>query len=330
MHLSVEQLTNLLGESRVDPRKENLRSRCPKCGSNEFGISLSNNHPFGCYRKNKCGFSGNIYTLLSYLGRLQEFLEGGGYDRKGQLENKLIQAEESIDLSLEQIKRPLGWKRIKDHPYLRQRGFTDEDFETYEIGTTTLDPDVRNNYVIFLFRRNSIIIGWLARHIWSKSKILEYEQKTGKRILRYRNSTNSFGKILLGYDNLSNSIHTVILVEGLFDKVNIDRLLELQSSNTIKCCCTFKADISREQIELIRHYSSVKNILLFYDPDVVNQIKKVGIILEKYFENIYILFSEWEGIDPGDMTLEQVNECIENMTTLSNFLVKKLQTKKLK
>ena len=46
---------------------ENIMGDCPVCGHNEFGISIKSPHLWQCFRKNKCGVTGNIFTLLRYL-----------------------------------------------------------------------------------------------------------------------------------------------------------------------------------------------------------------------------------------------------------------------
>lgn len=66
---------------------------------------------------------------------------------------------------------------------------------------------------------------------------MERAKETGtKPHLRYENSIGTnFTKILGGFDELSSSVKDVIIVEGLFDKVGIDNLLQLWDCNSLKC-----------------------------------------------------------------------------------------------
>ena len=70
MKLKLETLKSLLPNSFLDYHKENLMGICPWCGVNEFGVSLKDNHTFNCFRKKRCGETGNIYKLLKKLNRL--------------------------------------------------------------------------------------------------------------------------------------------------------------------------------------------------------------------------------------------------------------------
>ena len=225
MKLSREKLEQLLSDCRLDARRENLVTKCPKCGYNEFGISLAENHLFGCYRKKKCGFTGNIFTLLHYLGKYEEYVTRGeiySVSNTNTIEkkirsgvNKEIEITDSPNLSL-----PVGWKSTQSHPYLDERGFTTADYQKYNPGVTKLLSKFQN-YIIFPVVENKEIKGYVARHIWSKSKIDSWNKskEKGLQIQRYRNSSEAdFSKLVLGIDELSEQTETLIIVEGIFDK----------------------------------------------------------------------------------------------------------------
>lgn len=333
MKLSIEKLKDLIEDSSLDHRGKNIIGKCPKCKQGEFGISIENNHLFGCYRLKSCGFRGNIFTLLKYLGKLDEYISTEDvYERKEEkLQNKLKVSGSEINLELETIMKPIGWRRIQFHPYLEKRGFT--EYNKYKVGTTLLDPKLRDNYLIFLIEERDEIKAWIARHLWDKERILQENQKykdlgLNKKILRYRNSETDFSKLLLGYEELTPNTTTVVLVEGIFDKFNIDKLLELHSQEAVKCLCTFKCDCSLEQIFKIQQFSSIKNIILLYDPDVVNQTKRVGIELENRFQNVKVGYSA-NNKDPGEMTLEDIDNVLSTLKSPQDFFVNKLQVKKL-
>ena len=106
MKLSIEILKSLLEEVHIDYSGENLYTKCPKCGFSEFGISTKENHLFGCFRLNKCGFKGNIFTFLKYIER-QDLLEAEVIRLGDKLEFELIDGKredkKDYDLSLPTI-----------------------------------------------------------------------------------------------------------------------------------------------------------------------------------------------------------------------------------
>ena len=334
MKLGVEKLKELIVNGRLDHRGRNVIGNCPKCGGDEFGISIEDNHRFGCYRKKKCGWSGNIFSLLKFLGKLHEYLEEGEvYSRtQDKLINRLIVDEKDIDLSLETITPPIGWKRVYSNEYLLGRGFTESDFHKHIVGTTILDPKLRNNYIIFLEFEGVDLKAWVARHIWDKTRIesenIVRKQQGLPKIQRYRNSETDFSKLLGGYNDLTDSTETVILVEGKFDLISVNRLLGLDSQEEVKCCCTWKCHVSDEQIYKLQQFKNVKNIILLYDPDVTDEIKKVIVTLEDKFPNIEIGFSE-NGKDPGDMSINDLEHVLSNLYQPEEFLVKKIQKRNL-
>jgi len=333
MKLTAEQLHDLVGTGKADSRGKNFICPCPKCGENEFSISLDENHRFGCFRAKNCGFKGNIFVLLKHYNKLHEYLhEDQLYSRKEEkLVNRLFVDNQTIDLHLETISPPIGWKQIQTHPYLEGRGFT--SYHKWKIGTTLIDPSLRNDYLIFLIEVDKEVKGYIARHIWSKLQIKEYNQQqkeigSRKKIYRYLNSDTDFSKILGGENELTDKTETVILVEGLFDKDGVDRLLNLDNQEEVKCCCTWKCDISLEQIFKLQQHRKINHIILLYDPDVINKIKQTSLILEDHFQEIEVGFSE-TGKDPGEMSIEELERVLSTLTNPNNFIVSRLQKKQL-
>src|ERR1035437_2721176 len=140
MKLNLEVLKSLIEQSSLDYKKKNVVGKCPYCGHNEFGISIENNHLFGCYRKGKCGETGNIFKLLKKLNRLDliEHADNVTLPSTSHLEDIITQKK--IELKqLPEIKPPLGWRQVYYHPYLEERGFTQDDYMNYSVGTTKLD-----------------------------------------------------------------------------------------------------------------------------------------------------------------------------------------------
>ena len=331
MKLSVEQLRGLIKESRLDGRGKNIYGICPKCSHNEFGISTDDNHRFACFRRNKCGYRGNIFTLLKDLGRLQDFIgDGDGYSRtEEQLVNRIIKSKVDLQIKLPECPVPLGWKRTFDNTYLNERRFTQHEYEKYKVGTSLIDPDVREDYVVFLIEEEGVCVGWVARHVKSKKEIDALNKAYGyNKVKRYLNSKIDFSKIALGTEELTENTETIILVEGIFDKINVDRLYRLDEDDSVKCLCTFKCQVLVEQIFKIKEKApNIKTIILLYDNDVINQIKVVGLELDNYYDDVRIALPKSK--DPDEMVIEELDEVISGARAPQVFINSVVQVKKL-
>lgn len=325
MRLSIEKLKQLLPDATPDRRGQNLRAKCPWCGYNEFGISLSDNHLFGCYRKKQCGKTGNIFTLAMFLKRMDLINIEGEVGRVEKLENMIIKPGIEYNLDLPNVNMPLGWTRIYSDTYLDSRGFT--EYDRYKVGVTHIDPRFRRDYVIFAIEEKGEIKGYIARHIKGKVEIEIMNDKykaagIDKKVLRYINSDTDFSKLLFGYDEIfDGSTKTVICVEGIFDLFNINKLLNLHEQNDVKCVCTFKCDISPEQIIKLQ-MKGIETLVLFYDPDVIGQIKKAAAELQLYFK-ILVAYNE-AGSDAGDITSVDLAEVFRNLKSPSDFIINKV------
>lgn len=330
MKLSIEKLKELLPNSVLDRRGKYLKANCPVCGFESFTISTENNHLSGCNRKNKCGVVFNLYTLAKLLGKTSLLNIEGEVGTVEKLENKLFVKEAEIDLKLPKITMPTGWKRIYQHDYLDSRGFI--EYNRYKVGITNIDPRFKNNYVIFCLEEEGEIKGYIGRHIWSKEKIEEENERRKKiglkEILRYINSGTDFSKLLMGYEEIVTGVtKTIICVEGAFDKFNVDKILGLHNQEEIKCNATFKCHISDEQI-IKWKLKGVETLILFYDPDVIKQIKEVAVLVDLHFK-VLIAFND-QGDDAGDITAQQLAKVINNLKTVSEFSINKINEKNLK
>ncbi len=298
MKLSRDILESVLSNTVLDHKGKNLYGTCPYCDHNEFGISLEEGHLFSCFRKSRCGETGNIFKLLKYLNRL-DLIHGykKEIDYSETLTNLIDKQYEQLDLSLPDINLPIGFKRIQNHPYLDSRRFS--SYNKMKIGTTIIDPDFKN-YIIFIIEDNKEVKGFVGRHQWSKEKIDYFNKQTGgKKIRRWNNSKTDFSKLLGGYDEITRNIETVILVESLFVKDRIDRLLGLDDTQILKCCCTFGAKISKEQV-LKLQLKGVRNIVILFDNDAVNKIQKHSTELMTEFKSVEIAFLEQGDLDNLD------------------------------
>ena len=327
MKLDRDILKSLVVSSYFDHGKKNIMGKCPWCNFTEWGISVEEGHQFNCFRASKCGESGNIFKFLKKIGRLDLINVSEKIDYSQKLENIIIKKleNENLDLIVPTITLPIGFKRIQNHPYLDERNFT--EYEKYKVGMTNLDYKFKN-YVIFQIEEEGKLKGYVSRSIHSKEYIEKWNNSHDKKIQRYSNSVNvDFAKLLRGYDEITSNTKTVILVEGLFKKINIDRLLELDKQEEIKCCVTFGAKISEEQV-LKLQLKGIESVILMFDPDVINKIKKHSLQLTSEFESIQIGFNKDKS--PDDFNLEDLTNVLDNLESPLNFYVKKVQILKLK
>ena len=249
---------------------------CPFCGKEKHFYINKKTQMFDC---KKCGEFGNIYKLLRFLDKTY-LLNGATIENKDTIESIREMLANDADSSevevteLPEIKMPVGWKVLhKSNPYLKSRGITSELCERYKFGSTCLLKKYKN-YVLIPIYDNGKIRGYIGRY---------GSKKVPDDKLRYNNSIGTqFAQLLFGYDDITNNTSSVILVEGVFDKIAVDRVLNLDSSEDIKCVCTFGKKISDEQIEKLKR-KGISRVILLYDFDAIKEIKRFGIELENNF-----------------------------------------------
>ncbi len=326
MKLTIEQISKVLTVHRHSQDKKYVYADCPVCGKDEFYLLfLEDNQPCGCSRGKKCGWKGNIFTLLKLLGKSTEFVQDRDVNVFKKLESNLGEKILDLNLELPQINPPMLWKRVHEDEYLRSRGFEDADFEKYEVGRSAIKKD----YVTFLVRQKGLLVGYIGRSERSKVWIDQYnarqKEKGSEHIYpRYDNSVSDFAKMLFGYDELVTNVTTdVILVEGIFSKAKTDNNLQLNSSDEIKCCATFGAKISPEQIELLR-LKGVKNVWLWFEADVLKSVKQSAAKLFSYFN---VKVSYLKDKDPNDIGPEEAMQLLEEAKGYSDFNVSYVSNK---
>ncbi len=313
-------LKDLLPNAHVSSRNHYL-SDCPlpSCGAQGHFYIQRDTQLWDC---KKCKESGNIYQLLFKLGKSNLLKEGGRKVdfEKELIENKIVeyQKENSItdeDLKPVPIKNPIGYKRVFENDYLEGRGFTESDFNEYEVGKTRLKSSLRE-YIIIPVTENGINVGYLARSEKSKEEIKAINDKYKednitdsngkiKKYLRWRNSTSAdFSKLVYGIDEITPEVKTVILVEGVFAKRRIDRVFKLKKSKTVKCCATFGKNVGKYQIaKLNKKAPEIEQIVLFFDAEAVAEIKKFSFELQYFFPTVLIaVIEDSEDIDDVEKT----------------------------
>jgi len=316
-----------------------IGATCPFCKKNDkFGIRFNqigryDNHiSYNCFR-GSCGERGGEYLLFREVGQ-EAFLKDGKYVKHvEQIENKIKAKrkyiEEPLDLSVPKASLPLGWRRVMSDPYLDSRGFEKWQYDQYKIGRTRLFKKLKD-YVVISIEEGGENKGYVARLVWSKERINQYKEDTGTDPLRYRNEGGiDFAKLLYGIDEITEETTTVVIVEGFFDKSNVDKQLQLNLSPKTKCLVSFGKKLSLEQIEKLKRVKNIKNVIIAYDPDAVEEVKKYGTELEPYFK-VFGVFIDNPDEDVGDMGGERLGEVLDTMEPIKSFCLNRVQVRKLK
>lgn len=287
--ISDEDLKDLLINPKPT-RSGQYIADCPLCGKEQHFYISRKTQMWDC---KKCHSYGSIYKLLRLLDKTY-LLAGSTVENKERIESIREMSQELVsndDIELSELpvkKMPAGWKvSAKSTKYLLSRGITSEDCKRYNIGATDMFRKY-DNYVLIPIYDDGKIRGFLGRY---------GARKVPEDKLRYNNSIGTeFAELLFGYDEITERTSTVILVEGVFDKIAVDKVLHLWDGEEVKCVCTFGKKISDKQIKKLM-LKGVTNVILLYDFDAVKEIKKYGLELEKYFVTSITYTSDKKDID---------------------------------
>ena len=252
--------------------------------------------------------------------------------KKDKKEEKKVEPEtkEEVkeDLKVRKVSLPKKLEPVINFPYLDERGFLPWHYKEFEpsITNSILERDLKN-YIIFKLKMEGEVVAWLARsqhsYEWHKKELEEAKKVGRKPKLRYENSRTDFTKIVGGYDDITENTKTVILVEGLFDKVGIDNILDTPNDETTRCCFLFGNSISKEQIELLKLKKSIETVILMFDDGTEMQSKSAGLMLSPHFYT-KIAHLTRPGVDPGDMDLEYFIEIIDHLEDPLEYYVSKI------
>ena len=285
---------------------------CPWCGKEKHFYINKHTQLFDC---KKCGVNGSIYKLLKQLDKL--YLIG---DKSVEITDTIKSIrqifQEVIDNEIQQLeelpekKLPIGFKTCINNKYLLNRGLTNADCRKYKIGETKTMFKY-SGYVLFPVYDGGVVRGYVGRY--SGKKVPD-----GK--LRYNNSIDTdFASLLYGYDDIvKGETETVIIVEGIFDKISCDKKLRLFDDNIVRCVCTFGKKISDVQINKLIA-KGVSNIILSFDYDALKEIRQYGLELQKTFNTSVAIAMDKKDID--ECSEEEVWQIFSNVRPIQEFCV---------
>jgi hypothetical protein len=303
---------------------------CPECERwDKAGILFVKND--GVFRCMRCGVNKPLDYFLKDINRsdLVEYDRSITLSRNISLLNTEVEEEEK-DLHLPIKRLPMGCKPIIYDKYLCDRKFLTYHFNLFKPMTTDLDIRSKNTIIFQIFDECNRRVAWLSRSReskeWHKENLKLHKDGLANLKLRYDNSLNTdFSKILGGYQEITENTDTLILVEGLFDKVPVDYNLKLNKSEEIKCNFLFGSDISDGQIALINRKPQIKTIYLLLDNGTLEKSKHYGALLY-YKTNCKIFICEITKIDadPGDLNREELFDVISESVNFLQFKVGKI------
>jgi hypothetical protein len=300
------------------------KTSCPHCGKwDKFGIIFndkggSTNCFYGCTPNL------SLYKYLIHL-KLPHLIDGVREYIKQPKLTPLIKENAIKNHELEEKKLPSGFKRVYYDEYLDERGWTPEQYNLFQVGVSK-DPRLKD-YLVFIINQKGKVVAWLARSKrskeWHKQNLKDYKEERSPLYLRYRNSEKTdFENILGGFDEITNNTHTVWLVEGIMDKISLDRLYNLYGGEEIKCCFTFGNKLSDFQLNLLSE-TKVKNIIMLYDFGTTKAVKQYGAKLTRKF-NVFVGEFRDEEIDAGDATKDYMDNIFKNIKEYFYFYKNRL------
>jgi len=310
----------------------NKKIPCPFCGrEGKFGfLQVGDSGLINCFF---CSEKTSLYNYLKLINRIdlvnKEVEVSFSYKMKSIREIKEEADEENSTIKeLEEIKLPHKIIYIEEDEYLDGRGFLKEHYDLFEpCFTQSILERKLHNYIIFKIKQEGKVVSWLARsrysYEWHKENLEKSKKNECKLTLRYRNSDGTeFNKILGGYDDITDNTTTIILVEGLFDKVGVDSKMMLYLTEEIRCCFTFGNNISDDQIKLLKKKSNIKNVILFYDYGTISQSKSSSLRLSKNFDTLVGVPETEE--DAGSMNFDDMEKVFNNLKTPMEFYLNNL------
>lgn len=326
-HEITEELINEFGGKMDGGRKNVLAPVCPFCnkGGYKFAVYVGPDTPgktFGMSNCFRCNASfRTLESTLTAIGRT-DLIPKRTADLDGILENPVeLFDDDELDDELKEIKMPKGYKRTFRNRYLKSRGFTADDYDYFPCGTNRNIERAYADYVLLEIRDGGRLVGFVGRNTMSKEEIEEFNETHRYKILRYKNSTeNEFSKLLYNYDAIvPYETSTVILCEGAFDVIALNRKLELYDNPMVKPVATFGKKCSDVQMYKLQA-KGVEQVIIGYDSDARATISKVAAQLEKYFDVLIADIPDGIGKDWDEMEVEDIYDVFaNNLKTIAEF-----------
>lgn len=235
-----------------------------------------------------CGKRGNFRQLYKHLTGKSYTNEWilDPINLQKELDKSLIKIDEKDELSIESI--AISDDNCDKLQTLIDRGFDIKILKYFEVGYST----VKDRVVIPVRDQNYKLVGFIGRAInsWQEPKYLY--NKGFKR-----------AEVLFNLNNAKMS-DSVYVCEGSLDAIRIAQ------SGYINVVATLGAQVSEKQIKMLRRYFDEINI--FSDNDDAGHSMRDAIINGCRGKRMYQVPIPDGLKDPGDMTVDQIHNAIQN------------------
>lgn len=298
---------------------------CPSCGlsGDKVGFLLRDRTAIThCFR---CGTVLRIDSYLAKTGHdyLIEETDGITSLETIHINKDIVSNLKDFDYSMPDIKMPVGYRPIKNDPYLDSRNFTKFQYSLFGVGISMVELSMRE-YLIFTLMDDERIVGWLGRtrhsFKWHEDNNKLFKKGQADLLLRYTNAPGvDFSKYVLGCDELSEGTRMVLVVEGITDKASTDRKLGLYTSRHTRCVCTFGKNITEYQIKRILDKApNLERFVFLYDLDGIKEVRKCGSTVLRHFRNVEGCVLS--GKDPDEMSQIELIEAVDNSMNIHQFV----------
>lgn len=306
---------------------------CPECNKADGKFGIKRIEEAGLVNCWRCGYKDSLFGYLYKVGKHNFIHHGKKYEYTANLEN--VFAPSTNEIILPEIKLPYGFKIITYDEYLAGRGFTKYQYEQFKVGITDhpLEPKW-NNKLLFQIFVGGKLVGILGRSRmpkeWHDENMALFKAGEAALVLRYNNSTETdFSHIVGGHDDICAGTETIIMVEGIFDKTNIDKFISIRKQSHTRCVFTFGSAISPQHIKTLKDFKNVREFILIYDPDALKKMRNYVNELQANFDFVYIGILN-DDKDPAKLNKKEFSELLKNLKTPDEFYSSVIIQKKLK
>jgi DNA primase len=246
-----------------------------------------------------CGRSGRFATLVKELGDgTYEVEDTSTY--QDVVDFWGIEPEKEVEMSLGNVEIDYDSDEVRHLDYLIERGFTIETLKHFEIGYSKK----RNRISIPVRDINYKVVGIIGRAL-DKDAFAKYLYSAG-----FKRKQHVF--------NLQNAKYyeTAIITEGSLDAIKVHQ------AGFPNVVATLGAQLSSEQASLInKHFDE---LVIFSDNDEAGDALKSAIMDRCQRKGMRIVVYPEGFKDPGEMSEEQIKQCIEEATDSFNYLLAKI------
>tara|TARA_A100001015_G_scaffold88629_1_gene98588 strand:- start:1599 stop:2456 length:858 start_codon:yes stop_codon:yes gene_type:complete len=284
------ELVELLNHRGIEYSKTNNPSEilisCTSGEHTDKSPSLSYNLEKNIFHCWSCGFSGGITKFMTSIGETTRL----DVDSKQPYKIKKLKDKIRNIIEVDEIKLPTE-RHLYSGEFKSIEGKTLKEFNAFTTSQFGLEDYIC--FPVHQFGKLKFIEGRLMKSIAGKPKYYRRPQKA------------TVNDILFPLDRVNNTNY-IILVEGIFDMLN---MWQLGYKNTL---CIFGAtNFGRKKLEILDRIG-VTRVDVLMDPDAAGQMAAVKIMTALDSKNISSRNVKLPvGVDPGDLNKRQAESFLK-------------------